>query len=256
MAGPGAAWQGQARRGWARLGTAGPGGAWHGVAWHQLDDRKGCDVTSNGNGKGTALAPVEATANVVLAVNEPYQVELTIQGTAPILFHRWNVESVAAKSAAAKGSTQKKTDDIGSYVYRCSDGTIGIPGEYLRGAISGPAGAAKYRQDPRSPRKSALDLYKAAVVSLTECASLGKADWDYLDQRRVTVQRNGITRMRPAFLAGWRATFRLQVLLPEYVGPMDLLDVTVKAGQLVGVGDFRPSYGRFAVVQFDVDPVS
>ena len=204
------------------------------------------------NGR-TAVAPVTNLAEFTLAASEPYRVSCTLQGTASILFHRWNCEAVEAKAKAAKGSAAKKSDDIESYVYRDDEGTLCVPGEYLRQAIAGPAGAAKFRQDPRSSRKSALDLYKAGVVSLTELASLGVKDWDYIDQRRVTVQRAGITRMRPAMLAGWRASFVLQVLLPEYIPPMDLLDVITRAGQLVGLADFRPTYGRFAVVGFEVE---
>jgi len=209
-------------------------------------------TTNGGDGEFTAIDPVSNSAEFVVAMSQPFVVSVTLEGTSALLFHRWQCESVAAKAGAAKGSAAKKTDDVQSYVWRCPDGTIGLPGEYLRGAICGPAGAAKYRQDPRSPRKSALDLYKAAVVSLTDVASLGKADWDYLDQRRVTVQRAGVTRMRPAFMPGWTATLDLQVLLPEYVAPQDLLDVVTKAGQLVGVGDFRPTFGRFQVTNFTV----
>lgn len=204
------------------------------------------------NGGKTALAPVTNLAEFTLNVSEPYRVAVTLQGTATLLFHRWNCESVEAKAKAAKGSAAKKTDDIESYVYRDDAGELCIPGEYLRQAIAGPAGAAKFRQDPRSSRKSALDLYKAGVVSLTELATLGTKDWDFIDQRRVTVQRAGVTRMRPAMVAGWRAEFELQVLLPEYIPPMDLLDVISRAGQLVGLADFRPTYGRFAVVKFEV----
>lgn len=205
------------------------------------------------NGEPTAIAPVTNLAEFTLAASEPYRVSLTLQGTATLLFHRWNCEAVEAKSKAAKGSAAKKTDDIESYVYRNDAGELCLPGEYLRQSIAGPAGAAKFRQDPRSPRKSALDLYKAGVVSLTELATLGAKAWDFIDQRRVTVQRAGVTRMRPAMLAGWRATFELQVLLPEYIPPMDLLDVVTRAGQLVGLADFRPTYGRFGVVAFTIE---
>lgn len=174
-----------------------------------------------------------------------------ITGTAPILFHRWSCESVAEKAAAKKGSKAKKTDDVESYVYRDQEGFICIPGRYLIGSITDPRnGSAKYLQDPRSPRKSALDLFKAGVVSTTLLASTGKKSWDYIDQQRVTVQRAGITRCRPALNAGWTATFDLQVLLPEYISPQLLLEVLVQAGRLVGVGDYRPSYGRFSVTSF------
>ena len=128
------------------------------------------------------------------------------------------------------------------------------PAARSRGAICGPQGAAKFRQDPRSPRKSALDLFKAGIVSLTPIATLGAETWDYLDQRRVTVQRAGITRTRPAMKEGWEATFLLQVLLPQYIAPALLNEVVQDAGRLVGLADFRPTYGRFQVVGFEVLP--
>lgn len=199
----------------------------------------------------TRIGDVSNDGEYTVDLSAPYRATLSIEGVVPILFHRWSVESVEAKSKAAKGSKAKKTDDIESYVYRDQEGFLSIPGEYIRAAMSGPQGAAKYRQDPRSPRKSALDLYRAAVIVETELASLGVKDWDYLDQRRVTIQRNGITRVRPAMLAGWRAEFNLLVVLPEYVPPADLRDVLYNAGRLVGIGDFRPTYGRFHVVKFD-----
>jgi hypothetical protein len=179
----------------------------------------------------------------------PYQVRVKIQGSAPMLFHRWNCEAVEAKSKAAKNSKSKKEDDPESYVYRDETTQLCLPGEYLRQAT---IHAAKYRQDPRSPRKSAMDLFKAGVVCLTHLASLGTEEWDYLDRRRVTIQRAGITRVRPAVNTGWKAEIDLQVLIPEYIGPELLRDVIEQAGRLIGVGDFRPTFGRFGIVGYEV----
>lgn len=202
-----------------------------------------------------AIGSPSNDAEPVLALDRPYQVSVEITGSAALLCHRWSDDAVAAKANAAKGSAAKKTDDISSYVYRDADGNVGLSGTQLFGAIAGPAGAAKYRQDPRSPRKSALDLYKAAIVVLTEVAPLKRdgvecASWDYLDRRRVTVQRAGVTRVRPAFHPGWTAEFDLMVNLPQYVSPEQLLDVLVDAGRLCGVGDFRPTFGRFSITHF------
>lgn len=200
-----------------------------------------------------SIEPVSNDGQRMIEMTAPYVVEVTVEGTCPLLLHRWSCEAVAEKAKAKKGSAAKKSDDVESYVYRCEDGTIGLPGSYLVGSLTDPRnGAAKYLQDPRSPRKSALDLYKAGVVSLTDVATLGKSEWDYLDQRRVMVQRAGITRSRPAFRAGWRATFSLQVLTPEYVPQSELLGVLTQAGRLVGIGDYRPTFGRFQVVNFSV----
>lgn len=197
----------------------------------------------------TAINPVTNGAEATIDMGQPYIAKATISGTADFLFHRWNVEAVAAKSSAAKGSKAKKTDDLESYVYRDRDGQLSIPGEYFRQSI---IHAAKFRQDPRSPRKSAMDLFKAGVVSLTQEASLGAKDWDYLDQRRVQIQRNGVTRVRPAMRSGWSVEVDFLVNLPEYITLDVLQEVLVNAGRLIGVGDFRPTYGRFAVRRFDV----
>ncbi len=178
----------------------------------------------------------------------PYAVAVTIQGSADFLFHRWNAEAVDEKAKAAKNSAAKKSDDVETYVYRTDSGDLAIPGEYLRGSI---INAAKFRQDPRSPRKSAMDLFKAAVVVATPLASLNVRDWDYLDKRRVTIQRAGINRTRPALRAGWKATFDLIVVLPEYIDRNTLRETIESAGRLIGVGDFRPMFGRFGIVGFE-----
>jgi len=179
----------------------------------------------------------------------PYIANVRIVGVADLLFHRWNCEAVEAKGKAAKGSKAKKSDDIETYVYRTDAGELSVPGEYLRQSI---IHAAKFRQDPRSPRKSAMDLFKAGVVALTPLASFGTADWDYEHRCRVTIQRAGVTRCRPAMKAGWSIEVQLLVNLPEYIPPDVLQDVIVNAGRLIGLADFRPTYGRFSVAKFEV----
>lgn len=200
----------------------------------------------------TRLSPVSNDGESVIDSQIPYVVRVEITGSAPFLFHRWSVEGVDAKAKAAKGSKAKKEDDVESYVYRCENGRLGIPGEYLRMSV---ITAAKFLQDPRSPRKSAMDLYKAGVVSLTDVADTGKEQWDFVDRRRVMVQRNGITRSRPA-LQDWKVRFQLQVLTPEYIQQSNLLETLGMAGRLIGIGDFRPTFGRFAVTHFQREQAS
>ena len=188
-------------------------------------------------------------AKPIIEIDVPYRAIVEVQGVAPILFHRWNCEAVEEKAKAAKGSKAKKTDNIESYVYRNSDGEICIPGEYLRRAC---VETGRSMQDPRSPRKSAKDLFNAVIFSLTELAPLGTSEWDYEDKRRVVIQRNAITRVRPAMKEGWKAEFIMLVTEPGYVSPTLLQQVIAQAGRLNGLGDFRPTYGRFMVTRFEV----
>jgi hypothetical protein len=196
-----------------------------------------------------ALEPVSNDAAAIIDISQPYAVACRVVGTCPILFHRWSVESVEAKGRAAKGSAAKKTDDVDSYVYRMPSGELAIPSENLRMSV---INAAKYRQDPRSPRKSAMDLFKAAIACFEPYCGLGVSKWEYIDQRRVTVQRAGVTRRRPALAEGWSVEVIFQILLPEYISPTMLNETIQSAGKLIGVCDFRPSYGRYQVTEFRV----
>lgn len=184
-----------------------------------------------------------------IELQKPYRCEIELEGVCPMLFHRWNNESVAAKARAKKGSQEKKTDDTESFMWKDEKGFVCVPGEYVRQAV---IHASKYEQDPRSPRKSLMDLMKAALVSLTELASLGVKEPDFMDMRRVVIQRSSVTRSRPAMRAGWKAKFILMVNLPEYIPPQRLNHIIQQAGRLGGLGDFRPSFGRFQVNKFEL----
>jgi hypothetical protein len=185
----------------------------------------------------------------VIQASVPYIVDMTLEGSSPMLFHRYNTDEVEAKAKAPKGSKAKKVDNLESYVYRNADMEISIPGEYLRGSI---INASKFQQDPRSPRKSAMDLFRAGIISLNDLSSLGITKWDYEDRRRAMVQRGAVTRTRPAIKAGWRADFQFMVQLSDYIDPVFLRRVIDDAGRLVGLGDMRPTFGRFVVVKWEL----
>ena len=229
----------------AGFGEAGRGSAWRGEAKMKVLK----------NGTATSIGEPTNGAREAIEIGLPFICHVTIEGTADLLLHAWNCEAVQEKADSKKGSTAKKTDNLESYVRRNDDGIICLPSEYLRMSV---VTAAKFRQDPRSPRKSAMDLYKAALVSLkplspitTVTGELPKI-WDYEHRCRVQIQRSGITRCRPAFKEGWKVEVPLLINLPEYIEAKDLNDVIAAAGRLIGVGDFRPTYGRFQVVNFEV----
>jgi len=217
----------------------------------------GATVVIGTPGTLTGVAEQAGDGDAFIQTQQPFRVAITIEGTAPLLCHRYSVESVAEKATMKKGSEGKKMDDVESYIYRDHDGFICLPGKYLKGAL---VEAAKFKQDPRSPRKSAKDLVRASVIPLTNLAQLipigskGKPTkaWDGLDTQRVRVQQSAVSRTRPIFHEGWKASFVLMVSLPEYVTPALLRQILNDAGRLVGVGDFRPDYGRFEVVSWEV----
>lgn len=183
----------------------------------------------------------------------PFTIQVNITGVAPLLFHRWDCAEVEAKAQAKKNSRERRADNLESYVYRCQDGTLGLPSVNLHMAL---VGAARFKSDPRSPRKSAADLVKAILLITPAMGSFGVPVWDFEDRRRATVQRSGITRVRPALKEGWQVRFLVTVLESSYVDEAFLHDLISSAGRYVGIGDFRPQFGRFNVTSFEKLPSS
>lgn len=183
---------------------------------------------------------------------EPYSVLLTIVGTEDILFHRYDVEQVEAQGKAPKGSKEKKSDNVESYVFRTDAGHIGLPGINFKACL---ADGAKYFQDPRSPRKSARDMVRAAlkvvgVATFINAKGRKAKTWDYLDKRRVTVQRNAISRSRPALYKGWKLELQINVVDAEYIDEDWLNSLVVRCGRSVALCDYRPDFGTFRVESF------
>lgn len=211
----------------------------------------------NGSAVMDVLDPVSNDGEYAIEMTVPYTVRVTLEGVCPIIFHNYSIEAVIEKGNAAKNSKAKKEDNIESYAYRNQTGELCIPGINLKAAC---VQAARSRQDPRSPRKSAMELYDAIIVPLTDLASLGKATkksathggWDFIDRRPVCVQQSRVLRSRPAMHAGWKATFDLMVTKPEYLEARSLHSLIVDAGRVSGLCDFRPTFGRFNVVSYEV----
>jgi hypothetical protein len=206
----------------------------------------------NGPNRLALIAEPDAgnSAKHVFAAAEPYSVAAKIKGDADLLFHRWSVEETEAKAASAKGSLQRKISNIENFVWRDEQGGLCLPALYVRGAM---IGAARFQKDPSSPRRNAMSIYKAGIVISPKLPSLGVTAWDYEDKCRVVnpTTRGGINCVRPAMRAGWEIAFEIQVILPEYIDEFMLRETLDRAGRLIGVGSFRPTYGRFSVVGWE-----
>lgn len=73
-------------------------------------------------------------------------------------------------------------------------------------------------------------------------------DAKFVDRRRVVVQRAGVLRVRPRFNQ-WSAEF--SVYVDESVINPDAVKTALEyGGSRVGIGDFRPRFGRFIVTKW------
>ncbi len=175
-----------------------------------------------------------------------------VEGTAPLLMHRYDVAAIEHRASAPKGSAQRRSEDPEEYLYRTGAGFLGIPATNVKRCL---VEAGRYFDDPRSSgrRRQATDLFRSSLLVEPEYALLLIAGQpvdapQFLDRRRAVVQRQAVARTRPGMMKGWRLTFRVVSLDARYVGPPLLREVLEGAGRFIGLGDFRPDFGRFQIV--------
>lgn len=69
---------------------------------------------------------------------------------------------------------------------------------------------------------------------------------EHIDYRSVVIMKKRTMRARPRVPAGWQSEHRLE-LLTDVLEPKDLKEVFTTFGRLIGIGDWRPTYGRVNV---------
>lgn len=104
-------------------------------------------------------------------------------------------------------------------------------------------------------QKSRLGKDVAAAVFCTEADTVleydGPRDLDklyedprFILRKGVAVQKSRLIRIRPMFPTGWKLRFELEYD-ETIVNEKNLLKAVQDAGALIGLGDWRPKFGRF-----------
>lgn len=211
-------------------------------------------IKTETNGQETAYDEEQITdgAKYAMEMRKPYKLEIEVTGTSPLLMHNYNVEAVEEKTKAKKNSAIKKSDNVESYCYRDEEGYLCVP---TNNFIASLGMAAKSEADPRSPRKSAHDLIRGAIIPGQLLARfLPKTKkWDYEDKQRCVVQQSAVPRIRPAMKSGWKINFDILIQVPDYISPEFVHHLANNAGLLCGLCDGRKiGYGRFRVTKFEM----
>ena len=177
-----------------------------------------------------------------------YAVRLTIAGISPMLQNRMAMPTADADEAKRKSGEEDYAEEWRDRSY--VDKKIGyyIPADWFYGLL--PKAGTEFQIKGRG-KKTYKDFLKAAVVVDDEMIPLGKKKPDTIDQRYVTINRSRVLRLRPRFEAGWRVTLTLTVL-DDQLKPAILEEIIRHAGTRVGIGDFRPRFGRFVIEKFEI----
>jgi hypothetical protein len=171
-------------------------------------------------------------------------IKVTIEGTAPLLMHRYfNADEPESKGRKKTGTIDWKAEGEKA-AYRDEGGNLVQPAEHIESAM---VKAATNFTIPGKRNKTYKDLFKAAVFVKPFMIPHEINEYE-IDERRAVVQRNAVLRYRPR-LDKWRLSFEIEVL-DEQLDKSVVRDVLDQAGSFVGIGDYRPKFGRFKVVSW------
>lgn len=176
----------------------------------------------------------------------------TIEIQPPGLLHNSNAH-LGDELEPEGGKKKKSGEDFdwtkASYV---RDGRITHPAWHIRSAI---AKGAKEFQIPGRGKKTYHDKARAVLYVEPEFIPIRVNGTPLTEPHEIhfciapTSTGSPKPTRRPLFHAGSRMTFIIYVYWGAVPGGV-VRDVLIGAGRFLGIGDYRPEYGRFEVVEF------
>lgn len=177
-----------------------------------------------------------------------YIIDCTIQGSLPLLMNRFPMPGepeVATRHSGVKENVEDWEKDYEKSKYQTEKGELFTPSTHIHRAME--IAALNFKIKGRG-RKTYRDIVRAAC-EVSPDAIIHKIQDVSPDRRWVRVQTARVPRVRACLPAGWTLEFILTILddqLP-FSAVKDILDY---AGRLVGIGDYRPYFGKFLVTHF------
>ena len=195
------------------------------------------------------------------------KVYVHIEGTRPLLFHRFNVELLNKERKVKSGSAGNNPEEWRDTFFANENKQLYLPGMYFfsclkfgaaftkvgRGTIQKKAAATLQVLD----EKVLLDRFLPDNIDniKTEDFPNNSENPVFLDIRAVTnpVSKGKNVRYRLACSSGWNAKFLIQ-WDPSIISVETMKQVVEDAGTLVGVGDGRAlGFGKFKLVDWVSD---
>jgi len=172
---------------------------------------------------------------------EKYRVRLKNAEGSALLQHRFAQSSDG--SASKKGTVYVPEEEAQAALYLDEDGNYVEPASHIEGSLVKAGATFKHKG-----RKTYKDLFKAALFVEPELIPLETEGYE-VDTRPAVVQRARIWRSRPLFKK-WEMEFTIVNIADDLVAARIVKEILEHAGTSVGIGDFRPRFGRFEVVSF------
>lgn len=196
-----------------------------------------------------------------------YKVQSAIRGTSPLLQHAFTKVAVASLMEGSKKQTGSPDYSLEwmETMYANADGLLCQPANHIEGALVKAAASFKVKGKGGKSWKDAIRAYcyvmpdeiphiwnGAYVTAPTADLLIHPTDNLCVNIMRVVVQRSAVARSRLMLATGWELAFTMEII-EDQLRPDVLQAVLNEAGRAVGIGDFRPRYGRFETIRFTVE---
>jgi hypothetical protein len=192
-----------------------------------------------------------------------YIIDVGIKGTSPLLQHRFPLATLGALMEGARrktGATDYSMEWLDTIYTR--DGLLVQPATHIEGALVKAASGFRIKG---SKNKTYKDVFRAYVlvgpdeiphtrdgqtVAAPGPELLTRPTDDLcVNVQRVIINRAAVARARLQVAAGWELVFAITVN-DDQIRPEVVETILEEAGRAVGIGDYRPRYGRFAIQSF------
>jgi len=183
------------------------------------------------------------------------RIAVEIVGVEPgLLMHRFDMETEAGlmKSSGVVAKAKEPPGvDAEKAAYRLEDGRLYQPAEHIFQAMRRAASNTRIQGQGKKTFKDRVQgLLVITPEYIPHVADNGGPRKEYeIDSRPVRIQRARIVRHRPR-LPEWR--LKCQFLITDVsLLPVDVAEtILIDAGNMQGIGDYRPRFGRFRVAEF------
>ncbi len=170
------------------------------------------------------------------------KVIVKVRGIAPLLMNRFNPEPDTSSKRGKKVYIPE--EEVKKKEYRTKDGKLFLPSTHFKASMVKAAVDFKM-----TGRKSYKDYVKSGVFVTPEEIVLDQQEYEIF-ACPVVIQRARVMSWRPKFKE-WSCQFEIEIS-DDMINPTTIKEILEFAGRYKGVGDYRPEYGRFEIVEFKI----
>jgi len=170
------------------------------------------------------------------------EIQYKIKGVTPILFHNVYTMDLIKPKKMTHSEFEQSDEVFKSRVY-FEDNKLVLPPRVILGLLKNASAKSGIKQDGKRATYSSIIR---AIIFVLDSMFLDQ-NFDDLERHReyVTVQRSKILRIFP-MLKQWSGILNLTYDETQ-ISEEALTEILIYGGSFVGMGDYRPLYGRFSV---------